>query len=391
MNRNLSLLISSQVFGFTAANVTVFLSGIIGSQLSAIKSLATFPPSIYVVGIAISTIFAAKVMSIIGRRLGFVLASIGSSLACLLAAYSIFINSFIIFSFSCFLLGTGMAFIHQYRFAAAETVEKDKAPKAVSMLLLAGIVSAFIGITLANKTKDLISDHVYVGSYIALSCLTIMPAIFLSFYKNSKITNKNNSTYSNVRTYKEFVSDPKFLQAMVAATFGYVVMAFLMTATPISMHYVHKLSVDKVGLVIQFHVLGMFLPSLFTGNLIKRFGFSNIMYMGVFFYALTISLSLFEPTFINYFASLIFLGIGWNFLYISGTSLLVTTYNEQEKFKAQGFNDLIVFSATAIGSLSAGILISLLSWKIVNFMCIPFLIIILFVILRADIKKAPAN
>lgn len=391
MNRNLSLLISSQVFGFTAANVTVFLSGIIGSQLSTIKSLATFPPSIYVVGIAISTIFAAKVMSIIGRRLGFVLASIGSSLACLLAAYSIFINSFIIFSFSCFLLGTGMAFIHQYRFAAAETVEKDKAPKAVSMLLLAGIVSAFIGITLANKTKDLISDHVYVGSYIALACLTIMPAIFLSFYKNSKIINKNNSTYSNVRTYKEFVSDPKFLQAMVAATFGYVVMAFLMTATPISMHYVHKLSVDKVGLVIQFHVLGMFLPSLFTGNLIKRFGFSNIMYMGVFFYALTISLSLFEPTFINYFASLIFLGIGWNFLYISGTSLLVTTYNEQEKFKAQGFNDLIVFSATAIGSLSAGILISLLSWKIVNFMCIPFLIIILFVILRADIKKAPAN
>ena len=391
MNRNLSLLISSQVFGFTAANVTVFLSGIIGSQLSTIKSLATFPPSIYVVGIAISTIFAAKVMSIIGRRLGFVLASIGSSLACLLAAYSIFINSFIIFSFSCFLLGTGMAFIHQYRFAAAETVEKDKAPKAVSMLLLAGIVSAFIGITLANKTKDLISDHVYVGSYIALACLTIMPAIFLSFYKNSKITNKNNSTYSNIRTYKEFVSDPKFLQAMVAATFGYVVMAFLMTATPISMHYVHKLSVDKVGLVIQFHVLGMFLPSLFTGNLIKRFGFSNIMYMGVFFYALTISLSLFEPTFINYFASLIFLGIGWNFLYISGTSLLVTTYNEQEKFKAQGFNDLIVFSATAIGSLSAGILISLLSWKIVNFMCIPFLIIILFVILRADIKKAPVN
>lgn len=387
MNRNLSLLISSQVFGFTAANVTVFLSGIIGSQLSTIKSLATFPPSIYVVGIAISTIFAAKVMSIIGRRLGFVLASIGSSLACLLAAYSIFINSFIIFSFSCFLLGTGMAFIHQYRFAAAETVEKDKAPKAVSMLLLAGIVSAFIGITLANKTKDLISDHVYVGSYIALACLTIMPAIFLSFYKNSKITNKNNSTYSNVRTYKEFVSDPKFLQAMVAATFGYVVMAFLMTATPISMHYVHKLSVDKVGLVIQFHVLGMFLPSLFTGNLIKRFGFSNIMYTGVFFYALTISLSLFEPTFINYFASLIFLGIGWNFLYISGTSLLVTTYNEQEKFKAQGFNDLIVFSATAIGSLSAGILISLLSWKIVNFMCIPFLILILYSIIRADYKK----
>ena len=146
---------------------------------------------------------------------------------------------------------------------------------------------------------------------------------------------------------------------------------------------------DLTFFQFSFIIFTVFIASIIRG--FNGFGFSNIMYMGVFFYALTISLSLFEPTFINYFASLIFLGIGWNFLYISGTSLLVTTYNEQEKFKAQGFNDLIVFSATAIGSLSAGILISLLSWKIVNFMCIPFLIIILFVILRADIKKAPAN
>ena len=140
MNRNLFLLTASQVFGFTAANVTVFLSGIIGSQLSSIKSLSTLPPSIYVVGIAISTIFAAKVMSIIGRRLGFVLASIASSFSCLMAAYSISIENFFTFCIACFILGTGMAFIHQYRFAAAESVEKDKAPKAISTLLLAGIV-----------------------------------------------------------------------------------------------------------------------------------------------------------------------------------------------------------------------------------------------------------
>ena len=186
------------------------------------------------------------------------------------------------------------------------------------------------------------------------------------------------------------MSDPRFLQAMFAATFGYVVMAFLMTATPISMHFMHNISVDKVGIVIQFHVLGMFLPSLITGNLVNKFGYSKIMYGGVFFYILTIILSLFEPTFLNYFISLIFLGIGWNFLYISGTSLLVTTYSHHEKFKAQGFNDLVVFSATAIGSLSAGILISMTSWKIINFMCIPFLALILFSIIRAD-KKNPSN
>ena len=388
MNRNLGLLILSQIFGFTAANVTVFLSGIIGSQISPIKSLSTFPPSIYVVGIALSTIFAAKVMSLIGRRLGFILASIGSSLACLLAAYAILNNNFIIFSLSCFFLGTGMAFIHQYRFAAAESVEKNKAPKAVSMLLLAGIVSAFIGISLANYTKNFITDHIYVGSYIALACFTIMPALILSFYKNTNIQNNEINNNNDVRSYKEFFLDPKFLQAMFAATFGYVVMAFLMTATPISMHFIHNISVDKVGIVIQFHVLGMFLPSLITGNLINKYGTSKIMYAGIFFYLLTIMMSFFDLDFENYLISLILLGIGWNFLYISGTSLLVTTYKEHEKFKAQGFNDLVVFSATAIGSLSAGILISVTSWQVLNLMCIPFIILILFSILRADFKKS---
>ena len=388
MNRNLWLLILSQIFGFTAANVTVFLSGIIGSEISPIKALATFPPSIYVVGIAISTVFAAKVMSVIGRRLGFVLASIGSSLASILSAYAILNNNFIIFSLSCFFLGTGMAFIHQYRFAAAESVEKQKAPKAVSMLLLAGIVSAFIGISLANSTKNLVSDHVYVGSYLALACFTIMPAIILSFYKNTNVQNDEINLNKEVRSYKEFFLDPKFLQAMFSATFGYVVMAFLMTATPISMHFIHNISVDKVGIVIQFHVLGMFLPSLITGNLINKYGPSNIMYAGTFFYLLTIIMSFFEPNFINYLISLILLGIGWNFLYISGTSLLVTTYQDHEKFKAQGFNDLVVFSATAIGSLSAGVLISITSWKVLNLMCIPFLVLILFSTIRADMKKS---
>jgi len=252
---------------------------------------------------------------------------------------------------------------------------------------LAGIVSAFIGISLANFTKNLVSDHVYVGSYLALACFTIMPAIILSFYKNTNVQNDEINLNKEVRSYKEFFLDPKFLQAMFSATFGYVVMAFLMTATPISMHFIHNISVDKVGIVIQFHVLGMFLPSLITGNLINKYGPSKIMYAGTFFYLLTIIMSFFEPNFMNYLISLILLGIGWNFLYISGTSLLVTTYQEHEKFKAQGFNDLVVFSATAIGSLSAGILVSITSWKIINLMCIPFLILILFSIIRADTKK----
>ena len=385
MNKNLFLLTSSQVFGFTAANVTVFLSGIIGSQISTIKTLSTLPPSIYVIGIAISTIFAAKIMSLIGRRLGFVFASIASSLSCLIAAYAIMIENFFIFCVACFILGTGMAFIHQYRFAAAESVEKDMAPRAISILLLAGIVSAFIGISLANYTKDFVSDHLYVGSYLMLASLTLAPAFFLSFYKDKNESSTNLDKKNITRSYFEFVIEPKFLQALTSATLAYVVMAFLMTATPISMHIIHNLSLEKTGLVIQFHVLSMFLPSLFTGNLIKKFGYSKMIYTGVIFYILTIVLSLFEQTFLNYLLALIFLGIGWNFLFVSGTSLLVTTYKPEEKFKAQGFNDLVVFSFTAVSSLSAGILISLTSWKTVNLLCIPFLVLIIFATIRADI------
>jgi len=387
MNRNLSLLVLSQVFSFTAATVTVFISGIIGSQLSPIKTLSTLPPSIYVVGTAAATIIAAKIMSIIGRRLGFVLASVVGSISCLIGAYAIMVENFYIFCFAKFLLGATMAFTHQYRFAAAESVEKEKAPKAISSLLLAGIVAAFLGISLSNYTKSFVSDYLYVGSYLTLAILTIIPSFLLFFFKDIREVSIASNENIKSRNYLEFLSDPKFLQAITSAAFAYAVMSFLMTATPISMHIVHQLSLEKTGIVLQFHVLAMFLPSLVTGNLIKKFGYSNMMYLGVVFYILTILLSFFEPSFLNYFISLIFLGIGWNFLFISGTSLLVTTYKPDEKFKAQGFNDLLVFSSMALASLLAGILISIVSWKTVNLFCIPFLILIILSIVNADKKR----
>ena len=385
MNKNLWLLILSQIFAFTAAPVTVFLSGIIGSQFSPIKSLATLPMALSIVGVAIFAIFAAKIMSIIGRRAGFILASVGSSLAALMASYSIIIESFLLFNLGCFLLGAGVAFSHQYRFAAVETVNKDMAPKAISIILLAGIGSAFIGPNLANISKEIISDHLYAGSYVALAILTLSSTIFLLFYEDNH--RPSNFVKKNTRSYFELIAQPRFLQALIASSFAYAVMTFLMTATPISMHVMEKISLAKTGLVIQLHIAAMFLPSLITGNLIKKFGHSKIMYSGVLLFSITILTSLFEQNFINYLIALIFLGFGWNFLFISGTSLLVLSYKEEEKFKAQGFNDLIVYTVQAIASLSAGIFISLTSWKIMNLVCIIFLIIIIISTFRADLKQ----
>ena len=383
MNKNLWLLTLSQIFSFTAAPITVFLSGIIGSQISPIKSLSTLPMSVSIVGIAIGSIFASKVMSAIGRKNGFITAAIGNSLASILTAYSIMDQNFILFCLSNFLIGFGMAFTHQYRFAAAESVEKSKAPKAISIILLGGIVSALIGPNLANYTKGIVSEHLYVGSYLSLSILTLIPIIFLLFYKDtSKL--EINIKYSG-RSYLELISQPRFLQAIIAAAFGYAIMTFLMTATPISMHIIEKISLNKTSIVIQLHIVAMFLPSLITGYLIKKYGHSNIMYAGVFLFSITIITSFFDQTFTNYLFALVFLGLGWNFLFISGTSLLVLNYKEEEKFKAQGFNDFIVFSIHATASLIAGILLSTIGWKSINLVCIPFLILILISTYRAEL------
>ena len=385
LNKNLVILSLSQIFSFTAAPITVFLSGIIGSQISPIKSLSTLPMSISVVGIAVGAIFATKLMSLIGRKAGFIFASLGNSLVSILAAYSIMEQNFILFCVANFFLGVGMAFTHQYRFAAAESVEKDKIPKAISIILLGGIISAFVGPGIANFSKDIISDQLYVGSYISLSILTIIPVIFFLFYEN--ISKLKKEIKHSGRSYMELISQPKFLQAMIASAFGYAIMTFLMTATPLSMHVMEKMSLDKTSMVIQFHVASMFLPSLLTGHLIKKIGHSLVMYAGIFLYSITILISFFDQTYMNYMFALIFLGLGWNFLFISGTSLLVLTYKEEEKFKAQGLNDFIVYSIHATGSLSAGILIVLTNWKFMNMMCIPLLIIIILTIFRADIHS----
>ena len=383
MNRNLIVLTLSQIFSFTAAPVTVFLSGIIGSQISPLKSLSTLPMSISVVGIAIGAIFASKLMSVTGRKVGFMAASIVNTLVSILAAYSIFVQSFYIYCVANFFLGIGMAFTHQYRFAAAESVNKDKVPRAISIILLGGIVSAFMGPSVANFSKDLFSNHIYVGSYLSLAALTFLPTIFFIFYKNtSKI--ELSFKYSG-RSYLELVSQPRFLQAVISSAFGYAIMTFLMTGTPLSMHVIDGISLNKTSIVIQIHVACMFLPSLIAGNLVKRIGHSKMMYVGVGLYCITVVISLFDQSFLNYMIALVFLGFGWNFLFISGTSLLVLTYKEEEKYRAQGFNDFVVYSVHALGSLSAGILIVLTNWKIMNLICIPLIIVIILITLRADL------
>ena len=385
MNKNLWIITASQIFSFTPAPVNVFLSGIIGSTLSPIKSLQTVPTSLMIVGIAVFSFFAAKIMSRIGRKAGFLYAALFSTLSVLMASYAVWDKNFYLFCLACFFIGNGMAFTHQYRFAAAESVKKSFIPKALSIIMLASIFSALLGPNIANFNKNLIDGHLFVGSYLSFAVLTFIPVIFLIFY-SPKAELARAKEYKG-RSYFELILHPRFLQAVVSAAFAYAVMSFLMTATPINMYVIENYSLNKTSIVIQLHIVSMFLPSLITGNLLKKYGHSKIIYAGVTFFILTILLSFLQPSFFNYLFSLVFLGIGWNFLYLSGTGLLVLSYREEEKFKAQGFNDILVFSTQALASLSAGYVLSMTSWKTMNLIAVPFLILIVLSSIRADLSK----
>ena len=384
-SRNLVILAFCQIFSFTAPIITVLLSGIIAYEMIEIKSFSTLPTALTIVGTAVSSIIASYIMSKRGRKFGFILASLVSTFASIVVSFAIYFNIFFIFCLAHLLIGFGVAFAAQYRFAAAESVLKDQIPKAISIILLGGIIAALIGLNLANYTKDLITDKLYVGSYLSLAALTFIPVIFLLFYKNNETNIEKSFLYG--RSIVQLLINPRFLQAIIGAGIGYAIMSFLMTATPISMHIIDNFSIYKTGIVIQLHVLGMFLPSLFTGHLINKFGHSQIMYFGIIILILCIAINFINQTLYHYIFSLILLGVGWNFLFVSGTSLLVITYKSEEKFKAQGLNDFVVFSTQAIGSLSAGYLLYLTNWKTINLFCIPLLLMKFFITLKADYQS----
>ncbi len=376
-NKNFIVIcISSTIAAFPPMAV-VLLGGIITSQIMMKDSLATVPMTLMIIGIAISAPLASRFMSIWGRQKGFLFSSLLSCLALILCSFAIYLENFFIFALGNFLIGSSQAFIHQYRFAASESVTKEFIPRSISIILLLGIVSALLSSNFAEYFKDFFPNNLFLGSYIFLSFTAIIPFFVLLFYKETK-TSDNKSKFE-IETIFRLLKNIKIIQSIVSAGLGYFTMAIIMTATPLHMHLVNKFTLFETSIVIQLHVIGMFLPSLFSGDLIKRFGNTNIIYAGVGILFLSIFTNTFFDFYYSYMLGLILLGIGWNFLFVSGSSLLVVSYEEKDKFTAQGLNDFIVFSTQGIGSLSAGFLLYFSNWAVINLLCVPLLIIVLLV------------
>ncbi len=376
-NKNFIVIcISSTIAAFPPMAV-VLLGGIITSQIMMKDSLATVPMTLMIIGIAIGAPIASKFMSIWGRQKGFLFSSLLSCLALTLCSIAIFLENFYVFALGNFLIGSSQAFIHQYRFAASESVTKEFIPRSISIILLLGIVSALLSSNFAEYFKDFFPNNLFLGSYIFLSFTAIIPFFVLLFYEETKTS--NNQSKFQIETIFKLLKNIKIIQSIVSAGLGYFTMAIIMTATPLHMHLVNKFTLFETSIVIQLHVIGMFLPSLFSGDLIKRYGNTNIIYAGVVILFLSILTNTFFEFYYSYMLGLILLGIGWNFLFVSGSSLLVVSYKEKDKFTAQGLNDFIVFSTQGIGSLSAGFLLYFSNWTVINLLCVPLLIIVLVV------------
>ncbi len=384
-NKNFIVICLSSMIAAFPPMIVVLLGGIITSKIMLKDSLATLPMTLMIIGIALSAPIASKLMSIWGRKKGFIFSSFLSTFALLLCSLSIYNQDFIIFAVGNFLIGSSQAFSNQYRFAASESVSKEYIPRSISIILLLGIISALLSTNFSEYFKDYFPDYLFLGSYIFLSITAIIPIFILLFYEdNINIKNKSKFQY---KTIVYLLKNIKILQSIVSAGFGYFTMAIIMTATPLHMHLVNNFTLFQTSIVIQFHVIGMFLPSLFSGDLVKKFGNTNIIYSGVIILFMSIIINTSFDFYYSYLVGLILLGIGWNFLFVSGSSLLVVSYEEKDKFTAQGLNDFIVFSTQGIGALSAGFLLYYSNWKILNILCIPLLTIVAFVSFRASKKS----
>ena len=386
LNKNFIIICLSSTIAAFPPMAVVLLGGIITSKIMMMDSLATVPMTLMVIGIAITAPFASRFMSILGRQKGFLFSSLLSSLALILCSFAIYFENFYIFAIGNFLIGSSQAFIHLYRFAASESVSKEYIPRSISIVLLLGIVSALLSSNLADYFKDFFPNSLFLGSYIFLSFTAIIPFFILLFYEDTKITYSQSKF--KVDTIIKLLKNIKILQSIVSAGFGYFCMSLIMASSPVHMHLVKKFTLFETSIAIQLHVVGMFLPSLISGDLVKRFGSTKIIYVGVTIGFFSIFVNTMFDHYYTYVIGLISLGIMWNLLFISGSSLLVISYEEKDKFTAQGLNDFIVFSTQGIGALSAGFLLYYSNWTILNLICIPFLLMVFFVSFLSSKNKS---
>lgn len=384
-NRNLYLLVLTQLISATGSIVFVTLGGLIGSSLSDNPAWATLPLTMIVLASALTTMPAALLMKKIGRRFGFALSSCTAVVAVLLAFLALRESSFEYFLAAAFGFGINLAFTQQYRYAAAESVDPKYVPRAISFVLLGAIGGALIGPKIVTFGHSLIDGVPYAGSMLILAGLYLVQVVVFLFLGKTRAESLQTDGMPG-RPLAVVARQPVYIVAVLGGIAGYGLMTLIMTATPISMNVDHGYSLPITASVISAHVLAMYVPSLVSGLLVEKLGVVRMMFIGALGLLTTSIIGLQGHAVVHYWWALVLLGVGWNFMYVGATTMLTLTYSGSERYRAQGLNELLVFGSSATTSLLAGTVMHYFGWFWLMLIPIPFLalICIALVMVRKD-------
>ena len=372
--RDVWILALAQACAASGTIVLVTFGGIVGTALAPSPAFATLPLSLSVLGVAVTSIPAALLMQRIGRKPAFIGSAVMAVVAALLCAASVAAASFAGLCVAGFLLGANMAFVQQYRFAAAEFVDARDAGRAVSTVMLGTLTAAILAPELGNRARLLGGWPEFTGSFVALAAVCAVAALVLPALGRPPV--RAVVAAQAARPLAVVARQPAFITAVLAGVTSFAVMSFIMTATPISMHVVDGMPVDDTKSVISLHLLGMYVPSLWSGWLIRTLGVRPLMVAGLVLMGVCVGISAFVGQhFMHYAVALVLLGMGWNFLFVAGTTLLTTSYAPSERYRAQGLNDFVVFGTQALASLAAGPAVMRLGWPSLNLASVPLLVL----------------
>ncbi len=375
--RNILLLAISQSL-YSCCVITVFTTGsLVGLMLAPNAGLATLPITTFVLGAALTTIPASLVMQRIGRIPVFMTGAMSCMIGAALAVFAIYTKNFALFCLATALQGVFQSTSGFYRFAAVEGALPEMKPLAISWVLTGGVVAAIAGTLIASETSDLLAPFTFAGSFVAVAVISLIAMIVLVQLKLPKPTHEE--VHGSRRTWPELLAQPRLIVAMACATLSYGMMNLMMTAAPVAMV---GCGFDKndASWVIQWHVLAMFVPSFFTGHLITRYGAEKIAALGMLLLVTAAIVGLAGITFGNFAVALILLGLGWNFGFIGGTTMLTSSYNPAERGKVQGVNDFIMSTVVTIASFSSGKLLAVTGWSSVNIALFPMALLALSLI-----------
>lgn len=390
MKRTIFQLAVCQALMMTGQSLVVATSPLVGFALAPAKHLATLPFALQFVAIMTVTYFASLLMGKIGRKRGFLLACAVGAAGASLASGAIAAGSFALFCVGSYLLGIFFAFGQYYRFAAAEAATPEYRSRAISLVIAGGVVAAVAGPGLATWTRTVIGGAAFAGSYAALLALYLVSALVLArirFPAESGPAGQGEPA----RPLAAVVRQPSYVVAMLAAVVAYGSMNLVMASTPLAMQ-ARGFPIEDIAFVIGSHILGMFAPAFVTGHLIRRFGVLAVMLWGALLLAGCVVVNLLAGEgMAGFWAALVLLGVGWNFLFTGGTTLLTETYRPSEKARAQGFNDLVVYSVISLTAVGSGWFHEWFGWQGINTGVAPFLAIAALLVAWLRLRRhAPA-